>query len=172
MANNEKLTMTEEYNPERDITPQYLETAREWIAATNEMFVVMLYIGMAGSKDYAFIKTFDEFLKLIENSSLGTEFVIFKDKQLPLRGTVTEPFISSAMEMIAEGEEYMLVELSPSSPESLLHDGVMGDTHEDLEEDLTDRMGEMVALGPCPQFWDEDNERMVSASKGGIDGPR
>jgi hypothetical protein len=41
-----------------------------------------------------------------------------------------------------------------------------------LVEDLMEEMGEQVAFGACPDFIHADNNRMISASKGGIDGPR
>jgi len=48
----------------------------------------------------------------------------------------------------------------------------MGDSHATLIEDLTDIMGQPVAVGLGPRFIETDNDAMISASKGGIDGPR
>src|SRR5688572_27625395 len=52
---------SDKYNPERDVTPKFLETVGQWIDASSEVFVVLCYLRAAGMKDYAFIKTREEF---------------------------------------------------------------------------------------------------------------
>jgi len=46
------------------------------------------------------------------------------------------------------------------------------DTLNCMDEGLRENLGTEVAIGHCPPFNDPDNEAMISASKGGIDGPR
>jgi hypothetical protein len=66
----------------------------------------------------------------------------------------------------------MFVRTSPKKAGDLRLFGEMGDTHVALGEDLGEQMGEEVAFGLCPRFNDSDSDQMISASKGGIDGPR
>ena len=105
---------------------------------------------------------------------VGTDIIAFRAKQLPMRGTCTESLINRALVEIAEGVEFLIVRASPAAPEDPRLWGEMGDTHGDLRETLQDEdvFGREVALGACPPFIDADNQDMVSASKGGIDGPR
>ena len=160
------------YNQERDVTPKFLETVGRWIDVSSEVFGVLRYLRAAGAKDYVFIKSRDEFTALVECVSVGTDIIVFRDPQLPLRGRVTPEFINRAKELIRDGEEYMFVKLVPERREDLTLFGEMGETHAELVEDLSDEMGEEVAVGLCPNFWDRDNDGIVSAAKGGIDGPR
>jgi hypothetical protein len=160
------------YSPDRDITPDYLATVTRWIQSTGEVFVVMRYLRAAGCKDYAFVETSGAFHRLIELCPTGTDIIAFRDRQLTIRGHVTEDFIRDVQSQIADGIEYLCVSLSPQSPGDPRLSGRMGDKHSDLIGDFDDTRGQLVALGPCPRFIDRDNDAMISRSKGGIDGPR
>ena len=165
------------YNPERDVTPAFLETVGQWIdaSASPEIFVVLRYLRAGGAKDYAFIRSRVDFAALVACVPEGTDIVVFRDSQLPLRGKVTPEFLARAMDHVRDGEEYMLVRMAPESHRpagDLRRFGEMGCTHAELARDLEDEIGEEVALGKCPRFIDADHERMISASKGGIDGSR
>jgi hypothetical protein len=162
----------DKYSPEREVTPRFLEIVGQWIDASSEVFVVLRYLRAAGAKDYAFIKTRAEFVSLVESVPDGTDIVVFRDPQLPLRGTVTADFIARAKTQVRDGDEYMFVRMAPKKAGDLRLFGEMGDTHATLTEDLSEAVGEEIAFGGCPHFSDADNDRMISASKGGIDGPR
>lgn len=157
---------------EGEVTPNFLETVGQWIDANSEVFVVLRYLRAAGMKDYAFIKSRDEFAVLVERVSVGTDIIVFRDAQLPLRGRVTREFIARAKELIRDGEEYMFVRLAPERRRDARLSGTMGERHAELVEDLSEEMGEEVAVGVCPNFINRDNDAMISAAKGGIDGPR
>ena len=162
----------DKYSPEREVTAKFLETVGGWLDSTSEVFVVLRYLRAAGAKDYAFIKTRGEFAALIASVPNGTDIIVFRDPQLPLRDRVTPEFIARAKAHVAEGVEYMFVRMRPDKAGDLRLFGEMGDTHATLAEDLGEELGEEVAFGACPRFIDPDNDRMISASKGGIDGPR
>ena len=162
----------DKYSPERDVTPAFLDTVGHWIDLSAEVFVVLRYLRAAGAKDYAFVKTRAEFAALVESVPDGTDIIAFRDRQLPFRGKVTAQFIQQAKIHVRDGEEYLLVRRVPEKAGGLRLFGEMGDTHATLVEDLSEEVGEQVALGVCPRFIDPDNDRMISASKGGIDGPR
>jgi hypothetical protein len=160
------------YSPEREVTPKFLETVGQWVDSSSELFVVLRHLRAAGAKDYAFIKTRAEFAVVVEWLPIGTEIVVFRDRQLPLRGRVTEEFVTRAKAEVKDGDEYMVVRINRESAGDFRLCGQMGDTHETLMEDLAAEMGQEVAFGRCPPFFEADNDRMISASKGGIDGPR
>jgi hypothetical protein len=162
----------DKYSPEREVTPRFLETVAGWLDSRSEIFVVLRYLRAAGAKDYAFIKTRDEFAALVASVPNGTDIIVFRDPQLPLRGRVTAEFVALAKAQVADGAEYMFVRMRPERAADLRLFGEMGDTHATLAEDLGEESGEEVAFGACPRFIDADNDRMISASKGGIDGPR
>lgn len=160
------------YRPERDITPSFLQTVGRWIDESSEVFVVLRYLRAAGAKDYAFVKHRVEFASLVGHVPVGTDIIAFRDAQLPLRGKVTDEFITRARSLVGDGEEYLFVRMASDKPGDLRLFGEMGDSHATLAEDLREELGVEVAVGVCPRFIDPDNDRMISASKGGVDGPR
>jgi hypothetical protein len=164
--------VTDTYTPERDISDSFIETVMTWIRESGEVLVIMRYLRAAGAKDYGFARTEGDFLGLLDVLPVGTDIIVFRDKQLPLRGAVNEGFIDSAKSAISDGEEYLYVKMQTLTPDDIRAFGEMGDTHNCMDEDLREHVGDEVAIGHCPPFIDPDNESMVSASKGGVDGPR
>ena len=164
--------MTDQYDTERDITPHFLQTVFSWLAMSSELFVVMRYLHAAGAKDYAFIHTESEFHQLIDACPKGTDIIVFRDRQLPIRGTVTAKLIAATKSLIPDGAEYLVVCTLPEKQGDVRLSGDMGDTHVALIEDLSSIDGKPVAIGSCPPFIEPDNDAMISAAKGGIDGSR
>ena len=162
----------DKYRPERDISDRYMNTVAAWIEEFGEVLVIMRYLRAAGAKDYALARTEDEFRRLIDVVPVGTDIIVFRDLQLPLRGVVNDDFIGSAQSLIRNGDEYLYVKLEPLTSDDIRAFGEMGDTHTCMDEDLREHIGDEVAIGLCPPFIGPDNEAMISASKGGIDGPR
>lgn len=164
--------MASTYNPERDVTEVFKSKVADWIASEGEVFVILRYLASAGSKDYAFCHSKEDFVSILGAVPDSTDIIVFRNKQLPYRGLCSPMFVDQVLRAIPDGEEYMAIANLPPSSSDLRCHGRMGDTHRDLMEDLQDWMGQSVAVGPCPPFIEGDNETMISASKGGIDGPR
>ncbi|HEY1122470.1 MAG TPA: hypothetical protein VGE67_12750 [Haloferula sp.] len=165
------------YDPERDVTPAFLGTVGQWIqeGAEPEIFVVLRYLRAGGAKHYAFIKSAADFAALVACVPDGTDIIVFRDPQLPLRGKVTPEFLARAMDHVRDGEEYMFVRMAPDSrlpAGDLRRSGEFDNSHAELARDWEYETGEEVAFGICPDFMDRDHDRMISASKGGIDGAR
>ena len=160
------------YNPACDVTPACLERVAAWIRTNGEVLVVLRYLRAAGSKDFALCHTQEEFESLVNSAPRGTDINVFRDRQLPLRGIVDRAFIESALQLISAGDEYplMLAETEPGTCISRV--GRIGASHAELHEDLAEVIGAEVALGRCPDWCCPDNDALVSAAKGGIDGPR
>ena len=164
--------VTDTYNPERDITPEYLNTVDSWIRVSGEVLVIMRYLRGGGSKDFALITSPDLFRQLIDRCPVGTDIIVFRDLQLPLRGVVDSEFIAKAKRLVPDGSEYLYIRTTPERPDDPRCFGEFDEGHVTLVVDLNDEIGESVAFGLCPNFVPDDNEAMISASKGGIDGPR
>ena len=164
--------VTDRSKPERDITPLFVAKVADWLALSDELFVVPRYWGSAGAKDFAFIRDDAEFKQLVHACSDGTDIIVFRYTQLPIRGIATPEMISEITNQFPDGEEYLAVCTSPQRQGDLRLSGRIGDSHASFIEDLNDFIGRQVAVGLCPRFIDADNYAMISASKGGIDGPR
>jgi hypothetical protein len=113
-----------------------------------------------------------DFEELVAASPTGTDIEVFRDLQLPLRGVVDEAFIASAIDKIPDGQEYLLVTMDVRPGSRISRWGEIGDSHTELRESLEELRGSEVALGVCPDYCVPDHEGLVSAAKGGIDGPR
>ncbi|MSU80449.1 MAG: hypothetical protein EXS16_20470 [Gemmataceae bacterium] len=103
---------------------------------------------------------------------VGADIEVFRDPQLPMRGTVDEAFIASALDAIPDGEEFLVLTMDALPGSGISSRGMMGASHTDLRESLEELRGKRVALGVCPNFCVADHEGLASAAKGGIDGPR
>jgi hypothetical protein len=160
------------YNPARDVTSAFLERVSEWIQRSGEVLVILRYLRAAGAKDFALCRTRGDFERLVESVPTGTDIEVFRDPQLPLRGTVDEALIASALIAIPYGEEYLLVTTEVRPGSNISRFGDIGCSHADLRESLEELMGADVALGACPAYCVPDHEGLISAAKGGIDGPR
>lgn len=160
------------HNPDRDVRPAFLATVHEWIAAYGEVFVFLRYLAAAGAKDYAFCTSFPQFEALVDVVPVGTDIEVFRGRQLPHRGAVTDAFTATALATIADGEEFLLVSMETSAGSSISSRSASGDSHEHLREVLSEFRGKNVALGLYPRFWESDSDTLISAAKGGIDGPR
>lgn len=153
-------------------TPDFLETANNWIACGGEVLVVLRYLRAAGAKDYALVTSFTDFVNIIDSCPIGTDIVVFRERKLPLRGVVSPEFIQDAQKVISQDGKYLYVGVIPEKEGCHILVGGVGQGHSELVKDLNDELGNRVAIGHCPSFSQPDDELMVSASKGGIDGPR
>lgn len=163
--------MTTTCNPNRDVTRRFLDTVRAWIAENGEVLVVLRYLHGAGSKDYALIDSSTTFDLLVEHCPLGTDIIVFKEPQLPVRGIVDDALASRLRSVLKHDDEYLIIDMTEvraGDPRRAGH----CDSMECLASDLEYLHGRDVAGGVCPPFWEADSPVMISASKGGIDGPR
>jgi hypothetical protein len=160
------------YDPARDVTSAFLERVAGWIQRSGEVLVILRYLRAAGAKDFALCRTRDDFEALVEALPTGTDIEVFRDPQLPLRGVVDAAFISSALDAIPEGQEYLVVTMEVGPDSRMSRWGYIGFSHPELRESLEELRGAEVALGVCPAYCVPDHEGLVSTSKGGIDGPR
>jgi hypothetical protein len=160
------------YNPARDVTPAFLERVAAWISETGEVLVILRYLRAAGAKAFALCRMRHEFESLVKAAPRGTDIEVFRDRQLSLRGVVDDGFIESAVQMIPEGHEYLLVTTEAQPGSRISRFGDIGASHVELRASLAGLMGSEVAFGACPDFCGPDGEGLISAAKDGIDGPR
>nr|BAF45160.1 hypothetical protein [uncultured bacterium] len=158
------------YNPDRDISDYYIDTISNWIAENGEVLVVIR--ALYGGRDYALLKSKDDLTKLIEVCREGADIIAIRGNPLIYKGEVTETFINEAYDEMSDKKEYLYIIACPEKDNDPRLFGEEGYTEKTLKQDLSDHMGELVFLGPCPNYMDKDSENLISASKGGIDGPR
>lgn len=166
--------MNDTHNPSRDVTEQFIGKVATWVAESGEVLIVLRYLRAAGKKHYALCRSEQDFRRIIDLVPIGTDIIAFRQKHLPFRGIATPSFIDRVIVGIPDGTEYLVVRINGGKRDDPRRCGEMGDMHRDLREELEqeDVFNTEVAVGPLPPFNDPDNNNMVSASKGGVDGPR
>lgn len=157
------------YNPARNITPAFIERVTDWISVHGEVLVVVRRVG--GFCDFALCRSRAEFEQLVAQITEGTEIIVFRDPQLPIRGPVDETLIARALAVIPDGAEYLAITIATKPGCPLSARVGQGDSHADLKETLRDWWGVDVAVGQ-PDVWIADHEGMISRAKGGVEGPR
>ena len=160
------------YNPERDFTPQFKARVADWLAASGEVLVVLRYLYGGGNRNYLFCRSSEDFERLIDSLPEGTDTIVFQHPQLPIRGISSETFIEHCLTQIPDGTEYMIALLDCPLPLGRSATSYDDNSHGSLRENLEAFHGKSVAVGLCPNFIGPDCDTMISASKGGIDGPR
>ncbi len=163
--------MTTTCNTDRDVTRRFLDAVHAWIAENGEVLVVLRYLHGAGSRDYALIDSSTTFDLLVERCPLGTDIIVFKEPQLPVRGIVDDALASRLRRVLKDDDEYLIIDMTEVRAGDPRRTGHF-DSMEGLASDLEYLHGRDVAGGVCPPFWEADSPVMISASKGGIDGPR
>lgn len=160
------------HTPERDINERYLARARAWVTEYGEILVILRYLGMAGAKDFALCQSEAEFLQLIDWVPTGTDIEVVRGKHLPLRGVITPDFVNRAFAEVPDGTEYLLLSVQRQCGTPISTSYAWSDSHSDLRENLDEWSGIEAVFGVCPEFMASDGVDLISASKGGIDGPR
>jgi hypothetical protein len=143
--------------------PVFQSTVARWIAETHEVLVMIRFSAAAGSRSFEFFDAFDAFRDRLDQLPLRACVTAFRDQQLSLRGRVDAEFINQAISSIPGRTEYLLVDLELTTiGKASWYRYAAGENHEELREDLEDHSDCLVALGPYPR-WFEDNESVISA---------
>jgi hypothetical protein len=141
----------------------FLSTVEAWIEATGEVHILIRHHASAGSKDFEFFHSYTALLDRLGGLPSRTCITVFRYEQLPHRGTIDPEFISSALTVVPEGEEWLAVSLQQTiaGRQSWLHHSA-GTTHSELRAELAGYIGTPVAVGLYPP-WLNDNEAVLSA---------
>jgi hypothetical protein len=157
------------YRAERDITPAFVDLVTDWIGAGGEVLVVVRWV--AGWTDFALCRSRADFEQIVELIGDGSEVLVFRDQQLPVRGRVDEALIARALKMVPDNVLHVAVTTARKAGSPFCAGVCENNTHADLEEALRDWWGVDVAFG-YPNWWVADHEGMISRAKGGVEGPR
>jgi hypothetical protein len=143
----------------------FLSTARRWIEANGEILMMIRYHAICGARAFEFLHSLETFERTLQDIPPRTCVIVFRDRQLPLRGRVDEGFIHRAREMMREGEDFLIDDLEKTTVGAASwFDNAVVETHDELLKWLRDgaRYGKAVACGPHPP-WLEDNNAVISA---------
>ena len=143
------------------ISMHNLALLSDWLAETNELLVYIDLPHSGGRQELYFIKSLLELRAVLAQQTWPEiRVMIFRDRQYPIRGLVTDSFITTALESIPDGQHYVIIKLGeyPSSSCEWLDDG---NSHEQLKGQLDKLKDEMVGIGEEP--WDTTNLRTLNS---------
>lgn len=121
----------------------------DWLVETHEL-LVMINLRHSGGLSQTYIINSILDLRELLCAQTWPEIVvsIFREKQFPLRGRVTDLFIENALEMMADGKRYMIIKLRTyPDPCAWVDDG---NSNQQMKESLEEQKDEFVGVGSDP----------------------
>lgn len=143
--------------------PSFIGILESWFCSRKELLVLVRFSHSAGARSFEFFSNFQTLISRIGGLPPQTCLTVFKEPQLPLRGTVDESFTASCLELIPDHTEFLLVEMTPRTygSQSWFHCS-SGESHEELRKELLESQGSFVAVGLYPP-WLNDTDAVTSA---------
>jgi hypothetical protein len=141
----------------------FRRTACDWITRCGEVLALIRFSRAAGAKDFEFFTSPEAFEARLADLPVQTCVTLFRDRQLPIRGSVDEQFIDRALALIDVDSEWLLVALERTRyGEYSWFAHFAGETREELRADLQDNKGIPMACGQYPP-WLVQSESVISA---------
>lgn len=131
----------------------FLADVRDWVSASGDLLVLTLHHAEPGDRGLRLLTTFEAFEAFVAGLRPRTGLLVFRDRQLPIRGCVDDEFTSRVLGSIPDGAAWLVVPLMPTlvaGDFQLFHHGE-GTTAEELRSELLGRRGKDVAVGLDPQ---------------------
>ena len=138
--------------------PIAVNIMKDWLLESREIFVEV-YRPHSGSGGTVYVlNNFSQFDDLVTKCNPGSLCFVLRDKQLQIRGRVDDAFIDQALEEIADGQKYRIIE--PNRYPQAISSFGQGNSHSELEHDLRELQGLNVWTGfdfCFPEnYWIED----------------
>lgn len=142
--------------------PAFALTLAKWLSEEPELLVMLRYPNAGGNRDYELHSSTDSIFARLSHVPAQTSVIVFRKSQLPLRGVVTPSFIDTALNAIADGIEFLLVETTLTNYGRMSwYRSASGTRHSELREELKASFGKPVLLGEYPP-WLEDGPDVIS----------
>jgi hypothetical protein len=142
-------------NPLSTTDPAFRDRVISYFNTTFEILILVRYSRAAGAKDFRLFSSVAAVESLLNPLPVSTSVTVFKDPGLSHRGIVDELFVVQCLASIAEGAEYLVLDIESN-------DFRAGETHDELRADLKECLGHLVAVGPYPPFC-LDSDEIITA---------
>ncbi|MCC6616303.1 MAG: hypothetical protein IT320_22715 [Anaerolineae bacterium] len=122
----------------------------DWLRETGELYVDIYLPRSGGGSSAYFIRSMNDLKSLIaQQTHPEIVIAIFRYLQYPIRGIADEKLLKQALQRITDGDWYTIVSLENVYPFSVAWWG-NGRSHQELEHDFADVLGEKVGIGINP----------------------
>ena len=143
--------------------PKFRGKLQRWLRKQGEVLVMLRHPYGAGSKDFEFFTAYKDLGTRLRKLKPSTWVVVFKERQLPVRGVVDDTLISMCLEQIADGADFLISELTRLTyGRSTWFNWCAGRSHAELRKGLEKLRGTPVAVGHYPP-WMKESEMVVTA---------
>lgn len=122
--------------------------------------MVIRYARSGGSRDHLFVHSFPEFEALLASLPPLADVVVFRKRQLPIRGLADKTLLELALKEIPDGEWWFLLCRRGEKPHEFSSDG--SNSHRDLKAAFEEYQGKYACVGPDSPFQGADDEDMQS----------
>ncbi|MBK9054865.1 MAG: hypothetical protein IPL78_29355 [Chloroflexi bacterium] len=126
----------------------FLNQVEGWLHEQGELFVVIQGDFAIDRNQYALITSMKALQEMILDAPEKSMIFVYQEKQLPLRGIANETFLESALHMIQEPEDYLLLDMSAQTQEKQNY--FHSDTSWELRGMFPDFLNKNVAFGKMP----------------------
>lgn len=132
--------------------PIFLASVRACLVESGEVLALVLYHAEPGERRFRLLTTFEGFEAFVATLRPRACLMVFKNRQLPIRGCVDDHFIAHVLESISDGAAWLAVPLAPTliAGEVEFFQHANGTRAAALLSELLARHGKDLAVGPDP----------------------
>lgn len=140
----------------------FFSTVEQWLSENGEIYVVIRYSYRAGLRDYLLLHSLSKFRETLNSLPVKTDVIVFRQRQLPVRGIANENLLLQALKEIPDGIGWTMEEYDADN--QTIDCCLWGGTkRKELIESFEKFKGFSVAVGKTPAWWESDHEDMQSA---------
>lgn len=139
----------------------FLTTVQRWIEEQGDIFVVVRYAASGGARDYFVINDFVNYRALLSSLPARADVIVFRQRQLPIRGIASSQLLSVAVAVIPDGVEWIVVTLSERDHGRVL-DLWDGRSHQELTRLFNELRDTYIAAGEDPPWHTADSSNIQS----------
>jgi hypothetical protein len=147
--------------PQREYELDFVEQVERWLEEEGEVFVVIVEPNGRETVYYAICSSIEQLTTAIAGLRPTSEIVVIKEKQLPMRGLADDAFLQRALAMVDEPEDFLI--LSLEGDKLLERDAFHGDRRGELEAMFDDFVGQRVAFGKLPHWFEPEAVESLQA---------
>ena len=146
--------------------------AQAVLSELGEIACIIRFSHSAGNRSFEFFRDLGSFRRRLRVFPSSTSVIVFRDRQLPLRGVVDDEFVATAKNTV-RGKHWTITRTSliTMGSQSWYHH-IDGDTIQELEEELRGSFcwGHPVAVGEEPDWLSRERtiEAIVPNSDGAV----
>ncbi len=137
----------------------FIKKVNDWLNEQDEVFII-IRDDRYGNHQYAVAKSYPQFFEIINTLPERTDMFVFKEQQLPLRGISNDSFLEQALMELDTPKDFLILSIEDENYQ--MNDSFHGDMNWELKAKFDDFLGQQVAFGEMPPWYDFQNNDFTS----------